>query len=126
MHDSNHTDDFERYLQEEVSEHRMYPSDRVWKNIRNKVQKPKKWPALSVFTVLIISGLVIGTILNKPLPDSVTMDFVYSLQSPVNNSKSLAKDKKVKSIQQEEENSYSITQLTSHTIIAAVEKIKNE
>jgi|GEM_PF-3372821 len=126
MHDSNHTDAFETYLQDEVSEHRMYPSDRVWKNIRSQIQKPKKWPALSVFTVLIISALVIGTILNKPLPDAVTLDFVYSLQSPVNNSKSLAKDKKVKSIQQEEENSYSITQLTSHTIIAAVEKIKNE
>jgi len=126
MHDSNHTDDFERYLQEEVSEHRMYPSDRVWKNIRNQVQKPKKWPALSVFTVLIISALVMGTILNKPLPDSVAADFVYSLQSPVNNAKPLTSfADKVKPTQQEE-SSYSINQITSHTIIAAVEKIKNE
>src|SRR6478736_2670931 len=121
MHDSNHTDAFETYLQDEVSEHRMYPSDRVWKNIRNQVQKPKKWPALSVFTVLIISGLVIGTILNKPLPDSVTVDFVYSLQSPVINAKPLPSSAdKGKTIQQEEDN-YSINQITSHTIIAAVE-----
>jgi len=101
MHDSNHTDAFETYLQDEVSEHRMYPSDRVWKNIRSQIQQPKKWPALSVFTVLIISALVIGTILNKPLPDAVTSDFVYSLQSPVTNSKSLATTKKTETNQQQ-------------------------
>jgi len=82
MRDSNHTDDFEEYLRHQVSDHRMYPSDRVWQNIRGKVSTPKKWPALSVFAVLIISGLIIGTILNKPVPDSITLNFVYSLQSP--------------------------------------------
>lgn len=126
MHDSNHTDDFEKYLREEVSEHRMYPSDRVWKNIRGQVQKPKKWPALSVFTVLIISGLVIGTILNKPLPDSVAKEFVYTSQTPAtSNANPEITSANTETTRQKEESNYSINQITSHTIIAAVEKIKN-
>ncbi len=123
MHDSNHTDEFEEYLQQHVSEHRMYPSDRVWKNIRGEIHAPKKWPALSVFTVLIISALVVGTILNKPVPDSVTPNFVYSLQSPANITPSKINDE-VKSNEPAVDNSYAIDQLTSRTIIAAVEKIK--
>src|SRR5215472_5154830 len=125
MHDSNHTDDFERYLREEVSEHRMYPSDRVWKNISNHIHAPKKWPALSVFTVLIISALVVGTILNKPVPDSATPNFVYSLQSPANVQPSKSNEE-IKKNEQLVENNYSIDQLTSRTIIAAVEKIKTD
>ncbi|HEY2728257.1 MAG TPA: hypothetical protein VGI61_13865 [Parafilimonas sp.] len=124
MHDSNHTDEFEEYLRQEVGEHRMYPSDRVWKNIRGRIHTPKKWPALSVFTVLIISALVIGTILNKPVPDSVTPNFVYSLQSPANTAASAKPDEAIKNSDAAADNNYSIDQLTSRTIVAAVEKVK--
>jgi len=122
MHDSNHRD-LEKYLQEQVTDHRMYPSDRVWKNIRNRVHTPKKWPALSVFTVLIISSLVIGTVLNKPIPDSLTPNFVYSLQS-AGNVQHLKSKEEIKNNEEVAENNYAIDQLTSSTIIAAVEKIK--
>lgn len=124
MQDNKHIDDFEKFLKEEVSEHRMYPSDRVWKNIRAQIQTPKRWPALSVFTVMIISALVIGTILNKPMPDSVTPNFVYSLQSPVTNAHPEKTLEQIKSNEQIAENNYSIEQLTTRTITAAVEKIK--
>lgn len=123
MHDSNHSDDFDEYLREQVGEHRMYPSDRVWQNIRSNVHTPKKWPALSFFTVLIISALVIGTILNKPVPDSVTPNFVYSLQSSDDvEAKKITET--AKSSGQVVDNSYAVDQLTSRTIIDAVEKIK--
>jgi hypothetical protein len=124
MQDNKHIDDFEKYLREEVSEHRMYPSDRVWKNIRAQIQTPKKWPALSVFTVMIISALVIGTILNKPMPDSVTPNFVYSLQSPITNTHPAKTPEQIKNNEQIAESNYSIAQLTTRTITAAVEKIK--
>lgn len=123
MHDNNHTNDFENYLQQQVSEHRMYPSDRVWKNVRGKIQPHKKWPALSVFTILIISALVVGTLLNKPVPDSITPNFVYSLQSP-NNIQSSKTNSEVNSKQAVVDNNYSVDELTSRTITAAVEKIK--
>jgi hypothetical protein len=121
MHDSNHNDDFERYLQDQVNEHRMYPSDHVWKNIRGRVHTQKKWPALSVFTVLIISGLVIGTIMNKPVPDPIAGGFTYAAQSLVD--KKASQDPLKKSAVLPVDNN-SIDQLTSKTIVAAVEKIK--
>jgi hypothetical protein len=123
MHDSNHKDEFEEYLQDQVSEHRMYPSDRVWKNIRNSVHTPKKWPALSIFAILIISALIIGTILNKPVPDSITPNFVFSLQSPA-NIEAQKTTEVAKNSEQIVDNNYSISQLTTRTIIDAVEKIK--
>src|SRR4051812_1479347 len=110
MHDSNHRD-LEKYLQEQVTDHRMYPSDRVWKNIRNRVHTPKKWPALSVFTVLIISSLVIGTVLNKPIPDTLTPNFVYSLQS-AGNVQHLKSKEEIKNNEEVAENNYAIDQLT--------------
>ena len=123
MHDSNHNDDFDEYLRDQVGEHRMYPSDRVWQNIRSNVNTPKRWPALSVFTVLIISALVIGTILNKPIPDTVTPNFVYSLQGSDDvETQKLAETEKASD--QVVDNSYAVDQLTSRTIIDAVEKVK--
>lgn len=124
MNEKDHTDNLEKYLRQQAGEHRMYPSDHVWKNIRKKIYTPKKWPALSVFTVLTISALVIGTVLNKPVPDTVTANFHFSLQSPANISAEKTEPKTVTAQIDLKDEHYSAEQLTSNTIIAAVEKIK--
>src|SRR5258706_984005 len=124
MNESHHTDELEEYLQQQAGEHRMYPSDHVWKNIRKTIHTPKKWPALSVFTVLIISALVIGTVLNKPQPDTVTPNIRFSLQSPANTSSEKKNTDAANNQKQLVDEHYAIDQLTSHTITAAVEKVK--
>jgi hypothetical protein len=124
MNESHHTDELEEYLQQQAGEHRMYPSDHVWKNIRKRIHTPKKWPALSVFTVLIISALVIGTVLNKPQPDTVTPNITFSLQSPANTSSEKKNTNAANNQKQLVDEHYAIDQLTSRTITAAVEKIK--
>ncbi|MFT4155991.1 hypothetical protein [Parafilimonas sp.] len=124
MHDSNHRDDFEEYLREHVDSHRMYPSERVWQNIRGKVHTPKKWPALSIFTVLIISGLLIGTILNKPVPDAITPNFAFSQQSPHNDEVSNKINEPVKDNAPLAGNNYAVDQITSRTINTVAEKIR--
>ena len=124
MDESRHTDELEQYLQQRATEHKMYPSDHVWKNIRKKIHTPKKWPALSVFTVLIISALVIGTVLNKPQPDALTANFTFSLQSPANNPVQKKVTDPTALQPQITDEHYSIDQLTTRTITAAVEKIK--
>jgi hypothetical protein len=124
MNEKNHTDNFEKYLKEQAGDHRMYPPDHVWKNIRKKIHTPKKWPALSVFAVLTISALVIGTVLNKPVPDTVTANFHFSLQSPANITGEKIKPSVVNIQDAVPDDHYSVEQLTSNTIIAAVEKIQ--
>jgi hypothetical protein len=124
MNESRHTDELEEYLQQHAGEHKMYPSDRVWKSIRKRIHTPKKWPALSVFTVLIISALVIGTVLNKPQPDTLTANFTFSLQSPANNPPEKNPTNQNAGQQQITDEHYSVDEVTTRTIIAAVEKIR--
>jgi len=59
-------EDFEQLLQDEVKQHRMYPSDNVWSNIRTEIHGNQTWPALTFIALLIISGLTISTLLLSP------------------------------------------------------------
>jgi hypothetical protein len=53
-------DDFEVFLEQEANQHRMYPSDHIWRNIQQEIHGYKKWPALTVITLFVISALVVG------------------------------------------------------------------
>ena len=58
--------EFEEFLKEQSSQHRMYPSDHVWRNINKEIHGYSKWPALTVIAIFIIASLVVGTILTNP------------------------------------------------------------
>ncbi len=57
-------DEFEQFLQDEVKQHRMYPSDHVWNNIRTEMHGYRSWPALTFISVFIITTLTLSTVLN--------------------------------------------------------------
>ncbi|MGI8950736.1 MAG: outer membrane beta-barrel protein [Chitinophagaceae bacterium] len=61
-----YNDDFENYLQQQVKQHRMYPSDRIWRSIQNTLHGEFRWPALTIISIFIIATLTVGTILIKP------------------------------------------------------------
>lgn len=58
-------DEFEQFLQDEVKQHRMYPSDHIWKNIRTELHGYRAWPALTFISLFIITALTISTLLNN-------------------------------------------------------------
>lgn len=58
--------DFEHILQDEANQHRMYPSDHVWKNIRTELHGNPAWPALTFISLLIITTLTVSTLLMAP------------------------------------------------------------
>ena len=58
-------DEFEQFLQDEVKQHRMYPSDHIWKNIRTQVHGYRAWPALTFISLFIITALTLSTLLNN-------------------------------------------------------------
>lgn len=58
-------DEFEQFLQDEVKQHRMYPSDQIWKNIRTEIHGYRSWPALTFISLFIITALTISTLLNN-------------------------------------------------------------
>lgn len=60
--------EFEELLQREANQHRMYPSDKVWRNIRSEVHGHKRWHSLYISAFLIITALAVATFLNnKPV-----------------------------------------------------------
>lgn len=61
MKKRNELDAFEEFLLDEVNEHKMYPSGRVWNNIRTEVQGKHSWPALTIIALTVLSALTIST-----------------------------------------------------------------
>ncbi len=59
-------DEFEQFLQDEVGQHRMYPSDHIWKNIRTELHGNPSWHALTIISLLVITSLTISTLLIAP------------------------------------------------------------
>ena len=55
----------------------MFPSDKVWKNIRTDLHGHKSWPALSFISLFIITALTVSTLLNvrpgQPSGDSAPL-----------------------------------------------------
>lgn len=74
-------DGLENFLSETVEEHKMYPSDRVWRNIDNELHGGKRrWPALTFASILTGAIIISGLILIKPDKDL----FTVSLPEPTN------------------------------------------
>ncbi|MFY7900002.1 MAG: hypothetical protein ACOVNY_07440 [Chitinophagaceae bacterium] len=69
-------ENFERFLQQEVNDHKLYPSDAVWNNVSKQIQTKKSWPALSIIAFLIISSLTVATLLNYP-PENILAKLQY-------------------------------------------------
>ncbi len=61
MEKRNQLDAFEEFILDEVNEHKMYPSGRVWDNIRNEVQGKRSWPALTIIALTVLLALTVST-----------------------------------------------------------------
>jgi hypothetical protein len=59
-------DELEEFLQDSAEQHRMYPSDKVWRNIDKELHGNRKWPALSFGAILTGSIITAGLILIHP------------------------------------------------------------
>lgn len=78
----NQDDQFEELLRAEVEDHKMYPSEMVWENIRTYLHGNKSWPALSVFSVLIITALSFFTFYNYPPKNLVDKKIISNTATP--------------------------------------------
>jgi hypothetical protein len=65
MKNELYQDELEQFLQDEVKQHRMYPSDHIWKNIRTEMHGYRAWPALTFISLFIITALTISTLLSN-------------------------------------------------------------
>src|SRR5919107_1388843 len=69
MEDNFNQNDFEEFLQAQVKNHRMYPSDTVWRDISKSLHGDKKWPALTIAAFTLLSATIAICIHFTPKPD---------------------------------------------------------
>jgi hypothetical protein len=68
MENEMYQDEFEQFLRNEVKQHRMYPSDHIWKNVRTELHGYRSWPALTFISLFIITALTISTMIGNQPP----------------------------------------------------------
>jgi len=71
-------DDLENFLSESTEQHRMYPSDRVWRNIDKELHGSKHWPALTFGAILTGAVITAGLILIHPDKNLFTVNLPVS------------------------------------------------
>ncbi len=69
MEDNFNQNDFEEFLKEQVRNHRMYPTDTVWRDINKKLHGDKKWPALTIAAFTLLSATIAICVYFTPQPD---------------------------------------------------------
>ncbi|MGB4723824.1 MAG: hypothetical protein WBH12_00875, partial [Sediminibacterium sp.] len=89
MEKRNQLDAFEEFILDEVNEHKMYPSGRVWANIRTEVQGNKSWPALTIIALTVLVALSVSTFIATQKSAPVMLSSNHLKQK--NNSNSLEK-----------------------------------
>ncbi|MCZ2460164.1 MAG: hypothetical protein LC128_11155 [Chitinophagales bacterium] len=84
MQRSFDNNDFEKFVQQNADQYRMYPSEKVWKGIHSTLHTKWKWYGLG-FALLMISSAVVTWMLVTP--PKVTQQSHYLINNPeLNNS----------------------------------------
>ena len=89
MEKRNQLDAFEEFIHDEVNEHKMYPSGRVWDNIRTEVHGNRSWPALTIIALTVLVALTVSTFIvtQKSEPIALTSNIL----KPKNSSHAVEK-----------------------------------
>ncbi|MCZ2222846.1 MAG: hypothetical protein LC122_04365, partial [Chitinophagales bacterium] len=67
MKDQKYYNNLEQFLQSKTAKHKLYPEDKVWRNIYKEFHGNKKWHALPFVSLFIISALTISSLIyNNP------------------------------------------------------------
>ena len=74
MKNNFNLDDLEDFLSDSAEQHRMYPSDKVWRNIDKDLHGNKKWPALTFAAFLTGALITAGLILINPDKNLFTIE----------------------------------------------------
>ena len=69
MEDNFNPNNFEEFLKEQVRNHRMYPTDTVWRDINKKLHGDKKWPGLTIAAFTLLSATIAICVYFTPQPD---------------------------------------------------------
>ena len=90
MDDNLYQDDFEEFLQDQVRNQRMYPSDAVWRNINKELHGDNKWPALTISAFALLIATVAVCIHFSPKPNIFAVPATYNQKVHVDDGNEIA------------------------------------
>jgi hypothetical protein len=121
-----YNDELEDFLRQQTDDHRMYPSDKLWRNIQLTLHGETRWPALTYISIFIIASLVASTLLIKPEERMEKNIAVYTTE----NASAVDAETALANRREAAENSpvqHAYTdKITQHTIEAVNDKVYQE
>jgi hypothetical protein len=61
--------EFERFIQDNADQYRMFPSEKVWKNVHNALHTRRKWYGIGLFALLLSTvTAVTAVMMSYPVP----------------------------------------------------------
>lgn len=66
MNNKLYHDELEGFLSESADELRMYPSDRVWRNIHKEIHEDNQWPALTMGAIVTAALMLAALVFLQP------------------------------------------------------------
>jgi len=61
----NFNSDFERYVQENADQYRMFPSEKVWNNVHKALHKRRRWYGLGLAFLLLLTGAAVTLVMRS-------------------------------------------------------------
>ena len=75
-------DEFEDWLKQSADKHRMYPSDKLWRNINEQLHEQPNWPALTFGAVLTMALITATLVFLHPTKNVFTApNYAYNYTS---------------------------------------------
>lgn len=94
MNNNFNLDELEEFLSDSAEQHRMYPSDKVWRNINKEMHGSKRWPALTFGAILTGAIITAGLILVHPDKNLLTVSLPAGNDKAVTTVSGIATGKK--------------------------------
>jgi hypothetical protein len=75
MEDNFNNRDFEQFVKQNADQYRMFPSEKVWKNIHHALHTRRRWYGLGLIVLLLTAGIVTWVMLSPSVRNNGSLSY---------------------------------------------------
>jgi hypothetical protein len=75
MEDNFNNRDFEQFVKQNADQYRMFPSEKVWKNIHHTLHTRRRWYGLGLIVLLLTAGIVTWVMLTPSIGNNDSLAY---------------------------------------------------